>query len=250
MRVLIADDDIALATLLCRALQADAAEIEVVHAGDAALDSFLAHEPDLLILDLEMPGRSGAEVLQAVREASPLCPVLILSGIADVEVRVRCLEAGADDCLQKPFSLSELRARCRSILRRRQALGAILALHSGMPERAESATLSAGALVLDRLRRSVTLHGALLALTTREFILLEHLLLSAGEVVSRPALRQVFGQSQPSEANVVDVHLGALRRKLLASGDAPVIETVRGAGYRLLPAMPPPLARAQPGAGL
>ena len=277
MRLLIAEDDQALGSFLRRGLAADLAdmaeleegpvEIEIAGDGPAAIESFLREEPDLLLLDLDLPGCCGTEVLAVVRGLSPLCPVLVLSGRAETGTRVACLDLGADDCMQKPFSLAELRARCRGLLRRRQAARDHIE-ERGAPGARSAALIVAGAqewsvlqmgmLRMQRLERRVDLGGAPLHLTNREFGLLEQLLLACGAPVSRAALREAVWGAKAVETNVVDVHMAALRRKLggLAGGGALGasgagsengrrdgrrevlgkslgIETIRGAGFRL-----------------
>ena len=282
MRLLIAEDDQALGSFLRRGLAADLAdmaeleegpvEIEIAGDGPAAIESFLREEPDLLLLDLDLPGCCGTEVLAVVRGLSPLCPVLVLSGRAETGTRVACLDLGADDCMQKPFSLAELRARCRGLLRRRQAARKQMEERSAPGPAAPGddaaaagaqdwSVLQMGMLRMQRLERRVDLGGAPLQLTNREFGLLEQLLLACGAPVSRAALREAVWGAKAVETNVVDVHMSALRRKLgdlggLAGGGAPGasgagsengrrdgrrevlgkslgIETIRGAGFRL-----------------
>ena len=232
MRLLIAEDDRVLSGFLCRALCAAGDEVAVASDGEAALALFAEREPDLLLLDLQLPGRSGHEVLAAVRDTSSHCAVMVLSGIAGTETRIACLELGADDCMAKPFSLGELRARCARLLQRRIAAPAPPA--GRLPAApADSATVALGSLRLERMRRRVEVDGVAVRLTNREFGLLEQLLLAGGAPVGRAELRQRVWENAPAEANVVDVHLGALRRKLAAVGGAPAIATVRGVGYRL-----------------
>ena len=258
MRLLIAEDDRALSSFLRRGLGEDGDQVELAYDGQVAIELFLSHEPDLLILDLELPGCCGTEVLAVVRQVSPLCPVLVLSGRAEAETRVACLNLGADDCMMKPFSLAELRARCRGMLRRRQATRDLLdemsARKSAFAAPAEasearadldSCTLRMGSLRMQRLEARVDVAGAPLHLTNREFRLLEQLLLATGAPVSRSALRQAVWGGREVETNVLDVHMVALRRKLCSGSGAPgvkaapgmnsvpVIETVRGAGFRL-----------------
>ena len=240
MRILIAEDEEALGRYLERGLRGEGREIEVAPDGNEALRHFLEREPDLLLLDLELPGRSGMDVLRQARAISPLCPVLVLSGRADTSTRTECLEAGADDCLQKPFSLGELRARCNALLRRSRAFQDTI---EGLLGAAQTAALSAraaivrcGTLELDRMRRAVEVGGMPVRLTNREFALLEQLLLSAGAPVSRAALYRLVWEGKQVEGNVVDVHIAALRRKL--GPLAPAIQTVRGAGFQIMASAP------------
>ncbi len=232
MRVLIAEDDRPLGSFLQRGLASLGYEVEVAHDGELALDSFFRCEPDLLLLDLELPGRPGPEVLRVIRELSPLCPVLVLSARADAETRIRCLGEGADDCMAKPFSLAELRARCGALLRRHQAVRELLLSRGGAGE--SPSTLALGTLTLQRVRRQVHLAGAPVRLTNCEFALLEQLLLAGGAPVGRAALRASVWEAKEIESNALDVHIAALRRKLAGVDGAPAIETVRGAGYRMV----------------
>ncbi len=239
MRLLIAEDDRALSSFLRKALCGEGDVAEEAQDGDEAIALFLQGEPDLLILDLELPRRSGFEVLAAVREISLLCPVLVLSGRADGDARIACLDGGADDCLQKPFSLGELRARCRAMLRRgalsRQLLDQANAFGLERKGSSQVASLQFGALRMERVRREVDVAGMPVGLTNREFAVLEQLLLASGAPVSRAELREAVWDGRVVETNVLDVHLAALRRKLHLCSIAPTIETVRGSGFRLLP---------------
>ncbi len=236
MRILIAEDNEALGRFLAKGLGGNGCEVEVAADGEQALRSFLENEPDLLILDLDLPGLPGMELLRAARRASLLCPALVLSGSADGSARTGCLDEGADDYLAKPFSLTELRARCGALLRRQRLFHALLREARSAGEREGSSVLRMGALALDRLRREVGIEGVPVRLTNTEYALLERLLLAGGNAVSRAGLREAVWSGKHTEANVIDVHVGALRRKLGLR--APAIETVRGAGFRINPAGP------------
>ncbi len=234
MRWLIAEDDKSLASFLSRALPAAGDCVEIAGDGPEALALFAREEPDLLILDLDLPLVPGSEVLCTVRALSPMCPVLVVSGHADDETRIACLNQGADDCLQKPFSLGELRARCAALLRRRQLFDQQMATEGKKAAPGEEAMLRHGSLEIERFGRRVRVAGEPVYLTNREFALLEHLMQAGNRPVSRTALREhLWGSEAAVEASVVDVHLGALRRKLAACPESPRIDTVRGAGFRL-----------------
>ena len=225
MKVLIVEDDKALGLFLEKGLKLEGHDVTRVEDGELALEHLGSDRPDLMVLDLGLPLRDGMEVLQELRNLSPNTAVLVLTGRDNVEERVRCLNLGADDCLLKPFSFHELAARCRAILRRQRVV--------------EDTILRHGAIELDLVRRKVTHQQKSLDLTAKEFALLEALLRRKGACCSREELlREVWQLQSDTITNVVDVYINYLRRKLgTASIDpsnrASLIETVRGAGYRL-----------------
>lgn len=217
MRLLVAEDDKALGQFLRRGLEADGYRVRLAHDGGAALQAFREELPDLTILDLSLPVKDGERVLNEVRTLSAELPVMVLTARQEVETRVRCLDRGADDLMMKPFSLHELRARCRALLRR--AREARLALR-------------AGDLELNRLEHSARRAGRPVALTNREFALLEHLLLNRGHYVSRVELLDTVWNMEPAQStNIVDVYVNYLRRKLNDPSPGKLIRTVRGRGY-------------------
>jgi DNA-binding response OmpR family regulator len=217
MRLLIAEDDKALGLFLRRGLEAEGHEVRWVGDGEAAIDAFLLDAPDLTILDLNLPRKDGEEVLRAIRAHNEELPVLVLTGRQEMETRIRCLDLGADDCMLKPFSLQELRARCRALLRRRREV---------------RLTLRCGELELNRMDRVASRNHEIIPLTNKEFALLEYLLLHRGRCVTRTALLEEVWKTDPAMGtNVVDVYINYLRRKL---GDHPhgsLIQTVRGQRY-------------------
>ena len=225
MRVLVVEDDRALGLFLQKGLKLEGHDVEWVGDGEAALERATANPPDLMVLDLSLPRRDGTEVLEEMHRLCGETAVLVLTGRSQVEERVRCLNGGADDCLLKPFSFHELAARCRAILRRKAQTG--------------EPVLRFGGVEMNRVSRQVKREGVGVDLTAKEFALLEFLLLRRGECCDRAELlREVWQMSPDSGTNVVDVYINYLRRKLAAahpegSSSAPVIETVRGAGYRL-----------------
>lgn len=219
MKVLIAEDDKALALFLRRGLEADGHRVHVVVDGAKAIEAYKAESPDLTILDLNMPVKSGEDVLMEAREVNPELPVLILTGRQELETRIWCLENGADDLMLKPFSLTELKARCRSLLRRRS--DAKLRLRAGDVE-------------VDRLTHTVWRAGICINLTNKEFALLEQLMLNCGHCVSRAELLDSIWNLEPSQTtNIVDVYINYLRRKLGDAVSGPLIKTVRGIGYMI-----------------
>ena len=224
MRVLIAEDDRALGLFLQKGLMLEGHETEWVGDGDAALQYALLQRPDLMVLDLGLPGRDGTEVLEGMRGRCEGTAVLVLTGRSLVEERVRCLNLGADDYLLKPFSFHELSARCRAILRRKQ--------------RNTDPVLRFGALEMNLLDRRVRYHQSPVDLTTKEFLLLESLVQRQGQCASRAELMaEVWRSTAEAATNVVDVYVNYLRKKLVAAQPdslaASVIETVRGEGYRV-----------------
>src|SRR5580698_10029138 len=217
MRLLIADDDRALALFLSRGLEADGHRVRLVHDGAAAEKAFLEEMPDLTILDLNMPVKDGEQVLEAVRAVDGDLPILILTARQEMDTRVRCLDHGADDLMIKPFSLHELRARCRALLRRK---------------REARLQLRAGDLELDRLDHTAHRAGELISLTNKEFALLEHLMLNRGQCISRVDLLDAVWNMEPAQTtNIVDVYVNYLRRKLKDPTPGFLLRTVRGQGY-------------------
>lgn len=220
MRLLIAEDDKALSLFLCRGLEADGHRVHLVHDGAEAVDVFRNELPDLTILDLNMPVKDGVAALAEMRQLDAELPVLILTGRQEIDTRVTCLDTGADDLMVKPFSLTELRARCRALLRRKS---------NGQM------VLRAGDLELNRLDHGVRRRGTLVSLTNKEFALLEHLMLNRGHCVSRIELLETVWNMEPVQTtNIVDVYVNYLRRKLMDMPPGTLIRTVRGKGYMIL----------------
>lgn len=221
MRVLIIEDEDLIARFVARGLQAEGYTTSVAPDGETACRRLGGEEWDLAILDLLLPERSGFEVLQELAETANQVPVLVLSARRSVDAKVAALDAGATDFLAKPFALDELLARVRALLRR------------GRPVPAADAAADAG-LQFSLDGRSRTLcwgDGTTLSLSEREFGLLEYLVRSPNEIVSRERILSAVWQYQfDPRSNVVDVYVGRLRRKL---HPAVRIDTVRGGGYRL-----------------
>ena len=226
-RVLIVDDDQRVRTVVAWQLEADGFAVTEAGDGAAALDQIARDRPDLVVLDLSLPGVGGLDVLRRVRAAegtAPPLPVIVLSGRSGETDRIVGLDLGADDYLVKPFSPGELAARVRSVLRRSRP-GAV-------PAR------PADGLWVDAASREVTLDGRPVELTAKEFDLLAFLARHPRQVFTRAQLlRQVWGSAKgwQGEATVTE-HVHRLRHKLGARGDGrPVVQTVRGVGYRLEP---------------
>jgi DNA-binding response OmpR family regulator len=216
-RILIAEDDRALGVFLLRALLADGHEAKLFADGEAAAAAIENEVPNLTLLDLGLPKRDGLKVLESLRSISLTAPVLVLTGEVSLDARLRCFEVGADDCMLKPFSLRELRARCFALLRRQSGTETILRY---------------GDLELNRMDHSVRRNGHEIALTNKEYGLLECLMMNKGKCVSRSLLmEQVWKLGAEASTNVVDVYVNYLRRKLQENSDRPLIATVRGRGY-------------------
>jgi DNA-binding response OmpR family regulator len=216
MRILVVEDEPKIGAFLKRGLQAEGFNVVLAGDGERGLARALGEDPDLMILDLILPGLTGEQVLARVRERRRTLPVIVLTAKDAISDRVSNLEAGADDYLTKPFSFSELVARIRARLRTAQAPSAV--------------RLECGPLQLDVRRREVHVDGRPVELTPREFGLLETFMRHPGQVLSQAQLLdRVWGYDYDPGSNIAEVYVGYLRRKL----GADVIETVRGAGYRL-----------------
>lgn len=214
--ILVVDDDASIRRMLERTLLADGYRVESVADGGAALASVERSVPDLIVLDLGLPGLDGVEVARRLRAKKLATPILMLTARDAVGDRVGGLDAGADDYVVKPFESKELQARIRALLRR---------------GREPAETLAYGDLVLDVSLRRARRGGREILLSEREAALLELFLRSPHTVVSRQAaLAHVWGSSYAATANSVDKYVSYLRRKL---GDPPLIETVRGSGFIL-----------------
>jgi two-component system OmpR family response regulator len=227
MRVLVIEDDGATADYIAKGLREEGEVVDVARDGREGLFLALNEAFDVIVTDRMLPGPDGLSILRALRASGVATPVLVLTALGEVERRVEGLEAGADDYLAKPFAFAELRARVRALARRAQA------------RPAEATELVMGDLRMDLLRRTATRGGRRLELLPTEWRLLEYLMRHQGEVVTRTMLlEKVWDFSFDPSTNVVDVHVSRLRRKLEAGGEAPLIRTVRGAGYRLAPPAP------------
>jgi len=218
-RVLIVEDDDAIAQVLQRSLRLEGYDVKVSPDGVSALDEAQSFLPDLVILDLGLPGLDGIEVARRIREGDDV-PILVLTARDAVESRVEGLDSGADDYLVKPFERQELLARLRALLRRRPPRG--------------QAALRLGDLKLNPDTREVTRGEREIDLTGREFELLEYMMRNERIVVSRQRLLdEVWGYDPFSMTNTIEVFVSNLRRKLEAAGEPRLLHTIRGAGYVL-----------------
>jgi DNA-binding response OmpR family regulator len=220
MRILVIEDEKKLAGFIKRALVEDSHAVDVAADGDEG--SFLTGSQayDLVILDLLLPRKDGLTILREMRDAGKATPVLILSARGQVKDRVKGLDLGADDYLGKPFSLDELRARIRALLRRGSEAG--------------TSTLKLADLSMDLLRREVKRGGEEIRLTPREYALLEYLMRHPNRVLTRTSIAEhVWDYSFDWQSNVVDVFVNYLRRKLEGEGRPKLIHTIRGVGYMI-----------------
>jgi two-component system response regulator PrrA len=218
--VLVVDDDPAIREALDRALRLEGFGVSTRPDGPAALESVEEDAPDVMVLDVTMPGLSGVEVVRRLRAGGYELPICVLSARDELADRVKGLRAGADDYLVKPFELEELVARLHALLRR----------GGDRP----SVPLEVGDLRIDPARRLVRRGDRVVELTGREFELLETLARHAGIVLSRrQLLEQVWGYTFEVDSNVVDQFVSYLRRKLEAGGEPRVVHTVRGVGFVL-----------------
>ncbi|MGV9638065.1 response regulator transcription factor [Nocardia rhamnosiphila] len=220
MRVLVVDDEVHLAETLRRGLTTEGFVVEVVHDGTDGFHLALTGDYDVLVVDIMLPGKHGYQIVRDLRAAQVWTPVLMLSAKDGEYDQADAFDLGADDYLTKPFSFVVLVARLRALIRR------------GAPAR--PVVLVAGDLSLDPARRHVTRAGRRLALTPREYGLLECLLRHKGDVMTKAEiLRSVWDSNYDGDDNVVEVYIGYLRRKIDAPFGTDSIETIRGVGYRM-----------------
>ncbi|NUW41864.1 response regulator transcription factor [Nonomuraea rhodomycinica] len=220
MRVLVVEDDAAMADVLARGLRRESYAVDVVTSGEDALWSVMEHDYDAVVLDAMIPPPDGYEVCRRMRERGRWAPVIMLTARDTVNDRVRGLDAGADDYLTKPFALAELYARLRALTRRDQVR--------------RPAVLRAGDLTLDPGTRTVRRGGTEIHLSAKEFALLHELMRRPDEILSRSYLiEHVWDFAYDGGSNVVDVYVRYLREKVDRPFGRDTIQTVRGAGYRL-----------------
>ncbi|HUR47630.1 MAG TPA: response regulator transcription factor [Candidatus Saccharimonadales bacterium] len=220
MRVLVVEDEKKTASFIRKALQSEGFVVDVLHDGTEALGA-VTHTPfDAVILDVMLPGRDGLSVVKQMRERKIRTPVLLLSARGEVSEKVEGLNAGADDYLPKPFALEELIARVRAITRRGV---------DGKPP-----FLKVGDLTLDTVTRQVRRGAQLVDLAPKEYLLLEHLMHSAGRICGRMSIvEKVWDYDFDPGTNLVDVYIKRLREKVDAGHQEKLLHTVRGIGYVL-----------------
>ena len=220
MRILVVEDDAALASYIRKGLESEHYAVDVALDGAQGVAMACGVDYDLLILDLNLPKMDGISLLRELRPEKPQLPVLVLTARPRVEDRIHALDSGADDCINKPFSYSELSARVRALLRR------------GRPS--VESVLQVGDLHLDRVERKVERKGRQIELTAKEFALLEYLMRNAGRRITRSMIiEHVWNINFDTNTNVVDVYINYLRKKVDEGSPSRLIHTVRGVGYEL-----------------
>jgi two-component system OmpR family response regulator len=225
VRVLVVDDEVNIAELLSMALRYEGWDVSMAHTGRQAVSTAAEVKPDAVVLDMMLPDFDGLEVLRRMRTTNHDVPVLFLTARDAVEDRVAGLTAGGDDYVTKPFSLEEVVARLRALMRR-----------SGANIATERNVLTVGDLTLDEDSREVFRDGAEISLTATEFELLRYLMRNPRRVLSKAQiLDRVWQYDFGGQANVVELYISYLRKKIDA-GREPMIHTMRGAGYVLKPA--------------
>lgn len=219
MRILVIEDELRLQNQIRQQLEAVGYMVDTCGNGDEGLFLATEYPLDAAIIDIGLPGKSGLEIIKALRERGSLLPILILTARSSWQDKVQGLEIGADDYLTKPFQMEELQARVKALLRRA----------TGIPQ----TLLKCGPIALDVTAQSVTVNGANIELTSFEYRLLEELVRHHGEVLSKHTLADyLYPHDEDRDSNVLEVMIGRLRRKLDPSGTLNPIETMRGRGYR------------------
>ena len=220
MRILVVEDDAPLAGFVRKGLEAEHYAVDWAADGELARQMAVESDYDLMVLDLNLPRLDGISVLNSIRPKKPSLPVLVLTARSRIEDRVQSLDAGADDCLIKPFSFTELAARVRALLRR--------------GPRTVETVLRVADLELDRVARRVQRAGKRVELTSKEFALLEYLMRNSGRRVTRAMIvEHVWNLSFDTSTNIVDVYINYLRKKIDGEHTPHLIHTVRGVGYEL-----------------
>jgi len=219
MNVLVVEDEKQVAGLIRKGLEEQGFSVEVSHDGTEAHTLATMRQYDVIVLDIMIPGRDGLSILRSLRKQKNTVPVILLTARSELDERVEGLDLGADDYLTKPFYVEELIARIHALTRR--ASGTQLSV------------LQVGDLVVNLIAREVKRGDQAVRLTAREFGLLEYLMRSPGRVYTRTQIiEHVWGYDFDPETNLVDVYIQRLRKKIGAAGQDPLIETVRGVGYR------------------
>ncbi len=219
MRILIIEDDVAIANVLRRGLVDQHYSVDVAHDGEQGLEMALCNDYDLIILDIMLPKLGGREVCSRIRAHGEGVPVLMLTALASAEDIVTGLDLGADDYLAKPFDFTVLLARVRALTRRNYDQ--------------KTTRILAGDLIVDTAHRTAVRNGRILDLTAKEFALLEYFMVNQGKILSREAISEhVWDINFDPKSNVIESLVRFLRQKIDTEGSASLIRTVRGLGYR------------------
>ncbi|HNQ87126.1 MAG TPA: response regulator transcription factor [Verrucomicrobiota bacterium] len=220
MKVLVVEDEKKIASFIRKGLEAQGFVVDVAHHGDDGYALALSRPYHALVLDIMLPGRDGLSILRNLRERRSTVPVILLTARSELNERLEGLNLGADDYLTKPFYIEELIARLQAVARR----------STGTP----ASLLEVADLTLNLITREVQRAGRRIDLTPREFSLLEHLMRSPGRVLTRIQIcEQVWSYHFDPGSNLVDVYVQRLRRKIDSDAPVPLIETIRGVGYRI-----------------
>ncbi|MBA2251124.1 MAG: response regulator transcription factor [Nitrospirales bacterium] len=220
MRILVVEDETKVGSFIRRALEEESYAVDLSADGPTGLDLARDNSYDLIVLDVMLPGMSGLQVLETLRKEKIKTPVLILTARAQLDQRVKGLDAGADDYLTKPFAIEELLARVRALLRRGVGEGTGL--------------LQIEDLMLNPATREVTRGGQRIELTSKEYALLEYFMRNAGRVLTRPMIAEhVWNLDFDTFTNVIDVYVNYLRNKIDRGRERKLIHTIRGSGYVL-----------------
>jgi DNA-binding response OmpR family regulator len=220
MRILIAEDDVQLAEIIKASLEAECYVVDMVNDGAEAIYNIKINDYDVVILDNQMPEKTGIEVCSEVRDAGKMVPILVLSVLDDSTTKADLLNAGADDYMTKPYSLAELLARIRALLRR--------------PQQVEEEILEIDNLIVDTRRNYVERGGKKIYLTRKEFMLLEYLLRNQSIVMSRGMIMEhVWDMNADPFSNTIESHILNLRKKIDIKGENKLIHTVPNRGYKI-----------------
>jgi len=220
MRVLVVEDEKKVANFIKHGLEEERYIVETANDGVSALETVMNNHFDAIVLDVMLPGKDGLTLLKEIRDSGISTPVILLTARSTVEDKVAGLDLGADDYLPKPFSFDELAARLRSILRR------------SSPEK--STKLRAGDMVLDTVSHLAYRHGREIELTTKEYALLEYMMRNKNRILSRSTITQhVWKHNFDPESNIIDVYIKRLRSNIERDDEKPLVQSIRGVGYRL-----------------
>ena len=220
MKILLVEDEAEIGDLIKTGLEKEEFSVDYCKDGDSGMEHAMSNSYDAIVLDVMLPGKSGLEILKMVRAGQNNVPIIIITARGETEDRIEGLDLGADDYLPKPFFVEELIARLRAIWRRSSETG--------------MSVLNVGTLSANLMSREVVRSGRQIEMTPKEFSLLAFLMRAPGRVLTRTQiLEQVWGYHFDPGTNLVDVYIRRLRSKIDFEGETPLIETLRGVGYRM-----------------